>query len=55
MADLSNKTIAVIATDGFEDSELTSPVEAVKDAGATVKVLSTKGCLLYTSPSPRDS
>ena len=43
MADLSNKTIAVIATDGFEDSELTSPVEAVKDAGATVKVLSTKG------------
>lgn len=43
MADLSNKTIAVIATNGFEDSELTSPVEAVKKAGATVKVLSTKG------------
>ncbi|AZA11129.1 type 1 glutamine amidotransferase domain-containing protein [Corynebacterium gerontici] len=42
MTDLSNKTIAVIATDGFEDSELTSPLEAVKQAGATVKVVSTK-------------
>ena len=38
MSELSNRTIAVIATDGFEDSELTSPLEAVKAAGATVKV-----------------
>lgn len=36
---LNNVKIAVIATDGFEDSELTSPVEAVRDAGATVTVL----------------
>ena len=42
MADLSNRTVAVIATNGFEDSELTSPVEEVKKAGATVKVLSTE-------------
>lgn len=39
MAELDNKTIAIIATDGFEDSELTSPLEAVKNAGATVRVL----------------
>ncbi|MGD7001581.1 type 1 glutamine amidotransferase domain-containing protein [Corynebacterium halotolerans] len=42
MADLSNRKVAVIATNGFEDSELTSPVEEVKKAGATVKVLSTE-------------
>ncbi|MDU4703748.1 MAG: peptidase C56, partial [Corynebacterium sp.] len=39
MPDLTNKTIAVLATDGFEDSELTSPAEAVKNAGATVHVI----------------
>ena len=67
MAELDNKTIAIIATDGFEDSELTSPLEAVKNAGATVRVLAPEAgtitgkkgteisvCLLYTSPSPRD-
>lgn len=42
MADLSNKTIAIISTDGFEDSELTSPKEAVEAAGATTKVISTE-------------
>ncbi|MDV2431433.1 type 1 glutamine amidotransferase domain-containing protein [Corynebacterium tuberculostearicum] len=42
MAELDNKTIAIIATDGFEDSELTSPLEAVKNAGATVRVLAPK-------------
>ena len=42
MTDLANKTIAVLATNGFEDSELTSPAEAVKDAGATVHVISTE-------------
>ena len=42
MTELSNTTIAVIATDGFEDSELTSPVEAAKAAGATVKIIAPK-------------
>ena len=42
MADLNNKKIAIIATDGFEDSELTSPKEAVEAAGATTHVLSTE-------------
>lgn len=42
MADLNNKTIAILATNGFEDSELTSPKEAVEQAGATTKVVSTE-------------
>jgi protease I len=40
MTDLSNLRIAVIATDGFEESELTEPVKALKEAGATVEILS---------------
>jgi len=35
MTDLSGKRVAFVATDGFEDSELTSPWQAVTDAGAT--------------------
>ncbi|RAV31361.1 type 1 glutamine amidotransferase domain-containing protein [Corynebacterium heidelbergense] len=42
MSDLSSLNIAVVATDGFEDSELTSPAEALKQAGAAVEVLSTE-------------
>ena len=42
MTDLSNRKVAVLATNGFEDSELTGPVEAVKEAGATVTVISTE-------------
>lgn len=38
--DLTGKTIALLATNGFEDSELTSPMEAVSDAGADVVVVS---------------
>ena len=41
MADtLTGKTIALLATDGFEDSELMKPMQGVKDAGATVVVVS---------------
>lgn len=39
MSALTGKTIAVIATDGFEDAELTSPVEALRAAGGEVIVL----------------
>lgn len=42
MADLSNLRVAVLATDGFEEAELTEPVKALKEAGARVEVLSTK-------------
>ena len=39
---LSGKKVAVLATDGFEQSELEKPVEALKAAGATVEVVSPK-------------
>lgn len=39
---LSNKKVAVIVADGFEESEFTKPVEALKGAGAQVDVISLK-------------
>lgn len=42
MGVLDNVKVAVISTDKFEDSELTSPVEAVKAEGAQVTVISTE-------------
>lgn len=38
-ASLSGKTIAVVATDGFEQVELTRPVEALRAAGARVEII----------------
>jgi protease I len=40
--DLSNKRIAIIATDGVEQVELTEPRKAVEDAGASTELLSIK-------------
>ncbi|MGC0141713.1 type 1 glutamine amidotransferase domain-containing protein [Pseudactinotalea sp. Z1732] len=40
MADLSGKKIAFLLTDNFEDSELTSPWQAVTDAGAQAVLVS---------------
>ncbi len=37
---LSGKTIAFLATDGFEQVELTKPWETIKDAGAEVVLVS---------------
>ena len=42
MANLSNLRVAVLATDGFEEAELTEPVRFLKEAGARVEILSTK-------------
>ncbi|MCR5878898.1 type 1 glutamine amidotransferase domain-containing protein [Phenylobacterium sp. J367] len=44
MADarLQGRKVAVLATDGFEQVELTKPVEALKAAGAQVEVVSPK-------------
>ncbi len=44
MADaiLTGKIIAVLATDGFEQVELTQPVEALKAAGAMVEIIAPK-------------
>ena len=37
---LNGKRIALLATNDFEDSELTRPMEAVKEAGGEVTVIS---------------
>lgn len=37
---LTNTTVAILATDGFEQVELTKPKQALEDAGATVHVVS---------------
>ena len=42
MAQLSGKTVAILATDGFEQSELEQPRDALKAAGATVEIVSPK-------------
>ena len=42
MAELNNMRIAIIAMDGFEESELTEPMEALRAAGAKVDVVSAK-------------
>lgn len=39
---LNGKKIAILAADGFEQSELFSPRDALLDAGATVEVVSIK-------------
>jgi protease I len=39
MANLNNLSVAVLATDGFEEVELTEPVRALREAGATVAVI----------------
>lgn len=40
--DLSGKRIAILATDGFEESELLEPLKQLRAAGATVDVVSPK-------------
>jgi len=42
MAQLDGKKVAFLLTDGFEDSELTSPWEAVTGEGATATLVSPK-------------
>lgn len=39
---LSGLNIAILATDGFEQVELTGPRTALEDAGATTKIISSK-------------
>src|SRR6266511_3785287 len=41
--ELSGKRIAILATDGFEQIELTSPREALEKAGAKCVVIAPKG------------
>ncbi|BAC90754.1 type 1 glutamine amidotransferase domain-containing protein [Gloeobacter violaceus] len=39
MADLSRLRVAVLATDGFEETELTEPMRALQQAGAHVEII----------------
>jgi protease I len=39
---LINKKVAVLVANGFEESEFTEPVKALKESGATVEVISLK-------------
>ena len=39
MTQLSNCRVAVLATDGFEESELIEPMKALEDAGAKVTIV----------------
>jgi len=43
MAGLSDRRIAVLATDGVEQMELTEPVKALRAASAQVAVIAPKG------------
>ena len=40
MADISNSTILIVATDGFEESELFGPLQILGDKGAEVQLAS---------------
>ena len=40
MSELTGLRVAVLATDGVEESELTEPVKALREAGAAVTVVS---------------
>ena len=41
MVHLDGMRVAILATDGFEESELVEPLNALKDFGAQVDVIST--------------
>ena len=42
MENLKRKTVAILATNGFEESELKEPMNALKQAGADVHIVSDK-------------
>ena len=44
MFELTDFRVAVLAADGFEESELMEPVRALKDAGAMVSIVSPRPC-----------
>ncbi len=46
---LDGRTVAVLATDGVEQVELTRPVEALRNAGATVRVVAPDGAAVRGS------
>ena len=49
------KKVCVFLADGFEEIEGLTVVDLLRRAGIFVTTVSITGCLLYTSPSPRDT
>ena len=51
--------VAVVFAEGFEEIEALSPVDVFRRAGFDCNMLGLESasvtCLLYTSPSPRDT
>ena len=41
MTHLTGKRVAILATNGFEDSELTEPITALREHGAEIEIVST--------------
>jgi protease I len=54
MADLSGKNVAIIAVTFVEDAELTTPRDALTEAGATVRVYSPDGSSIQTVEGDTD-
>ena len=52
---LENKRVAILATDGFEQSELLEPQRALHEAGATTAVLSHGVLFPRLAPKERTS
>lgn len=57
MAQLDNIRVACLATEGYEQAELTEPVKALRDAGARVDIISEKQGALrgFNHHDPADS
>jgi protease I len=54
MGQLTNKNIAVLAASGFEESELTSPVQRLKEEGANVHIISVKPGTIQAMKGDKD-
>lgn len=54
MGRLSNKIIAVLSENGFEETELTSPVQRLKEEGATVHIISSESGKIQAMKGDRD-
>ncbi len=54
MGKLSNKNIAVLSENGFEESELTAPVQRLKEEGATVHIISSKSGQIQAMKGDKD-
>jgi protease I len=54
MGKLSNKNIAVLSENGFEESELTTPVQRLKEEGANVQIISSKTGMIQAMKGDKD-